>query len=405
MLKYDQTALLTKIKSTQPTSESQITVAGQNVPVLTGEFWTAKQRQGIALHEISYRACFKAELPEFFIELLTAPQDIVFDPFCGRGTTPLQASLMGRIPYANDLNPLSIVLVRPRLHQNLLEIKTLEKILTQIPRQTSQAPEINLDMFYHPATLQEIMALRQYLTSKSPLDFLDQWLQMVAVSRLSGHSKGFFSVYTLPPNQAVSPERQLKINQKLNQKPEYRDTHELILKKTKTLLRGMTPLYQQNQQLVAAQSKLLTEPADQLSLGDHEVDLTVTSPPFLDVVQYAEDNWLRCWFLNLNPQLIEQTITQTKTLPAWKVYQLKVIQELFRVTKPAGWVAFEVGEVKQGKIDLMPHVVELAFQAGFEVPVVLIHKQDFTKTANIWGVKNNAHGTNTNRIIVMRKPA
>ncbi len=33
----------------------------------------------------------------------------------GRGTTPLQAALMGRRPIGNDINPLSALLTRPRL--------------------------------------------------------------------------------------------------------------------------------------------------------------------------------------------------------------------------------------------------------------------------------------------------
>ncbi|MCS1409430.1 MAG: hypothetical protein M2R45_02611 [Verrucomicrobia subdivision 3 bacterium] len=43
------------------------------VPVYVNEFWTARQRQANALHEISYRACFKPQLPRFFIEHLTEP--------------------------------------------------------------------------------------------------------------------------------------------------------------------------------------------------------------------------------------------------------------------------------------------------------------------------------------------
>lgn len=46
----------------------------------------------------------------------------------------------------------------------------------------------------------------------------DRWIRMVAVNRLTGHSAGFFSVYTLPPNQAVSPRAQAKINERLEQK-------------------------------------------------------------------------------------------------------------------------------------------------------------------------------------------
>ncbi|MCS6951172.1 MAG: site-specific DNA-methyltransferase, partial [bacterium] len=61
------------------------------VPTYINEFWTAKQRQANSLHEIAYRACFKPQLPRFFIELLTQPGEVVYDPFMGRGTTLLES--------------------------------------------------------------------------------------------------------------------------------------------------------------------------------------------------------------------------------------------------------------------------------------------------------------------------
>lgn len=63
---------------------------------VVGEFWTAKQRQANSIHEVAYRACFKAELPNFFITKLTSEGDIVYDPFSGRGTTDIEAALLGR---------------------------------------------------------------------------------------------------------------------------------------------------------------------------------------------------------------------------------------------------------------------------------------------------------------------
>ncbi len=66
----------------------------REVPTFVNEFWTAKQRQASSLHEISYRACFKPQLPRFFIERLTQPGDVVYDPFMGRGTTVLEAALL-----------------------------------------------------------------------------------------------------------------------------------------------------------------------------------------------------------------------------------------------------------------------------------------------------------------------
>jgi hypothetical protein len=49
-------------------------------------------------------------------------------------------------------------------------------------------------------------------------------------------------------------------------------------------------------------------------------------------------------------------------------------------------------------------VVPAAMQAGLEPVFVLINDQAFTKTANLWGVENNRVGTNTNRVVLLRKP-
>ena len=66
------------------------------VDTFVNEFWTSRQRAAHSLHEVSYRACFKPQLPRFFIERLTRPGDVVYDPFMGRGTTVLEAALLGR---------------------------------------------------------------------------------------------------------------------------------------------------------------------------------------------------------------------------------------------------------------------------------------------------------------------
>ena len=68
---------------------------------IVGEFWTAKQRQATSIHEVAYRACFKAQLPNFCITKLTHKGDIVCDPFSGRGTTVIETALVGRNAIAN----------------------------------------------------------------------------------------------------------------------------------------------------------------------------------------------------------------------------------------------------------------------------------------------------------------
>jgi hypothetical protein len=383
----------------------ELPLATKPIPVYCGEFWTARQRQAARIHEVSYRACFKPQLPAFFIERLSKPGDTIYDPFSGRGTTSIEAALLGRRAIDNDINPLSAILTQPRLE--LPAIDDVKALLATIPLQAKIPATPDLSMFYQRNTLGEIIALRNYLRRRHKSgdeDAVDRWIRMVATNRLTGHSKGFFSVYTLPPNQATSAENQIKINRKLGQTPEYRDTHAIILHKSRQLQRDLTVEQRANLHAAGANARCLTAPAHRTpQIADACVQLTVTSPPFLDVVQYAHDNWLRCWFNGLDAEAIGRHITMSTTVSDWRVQMSAVFAELYRVTKRGGWVAFEVGEVRKGKIRLEEHVVPLGVAAGFACDAVLINQQQFTKTANIWGVGNNTLGTNSNRIVVFRK--
>ncbi len=382
-----------------------ISIDNHDIARYTGEFWTAKQRQANPLHEISYRACFKPQLPRFFIEHLTVSGERVYDPFSGRGTTALEAALLGRIPVANDINPLSAMMAAPRLQPPTAE--EVKQRLTEINLSKPIKEEIDLSMFYHTDTFRELLNLRAYLITKAnsnSLDNIDQWIRMVATNRLTGHSTNFFSGYTFPPNQAVSADRQRIINRKREQIPPYKNVKEIIIKKSKDLLKGVTESERKTLMAVAAKSQFVTGAADTTAAIESEsVALTVTSPPFLDIVQYADDNWLRCWFNGIDAEVVAAGITMSKKLEEWCMVMQQVFNELFRITKPGGYVAFEVGEVKNGKIKLDEAVVPLGINAGFTCEAIIINAQEFTKTANIWGVSNNSMGTNTNRIVVFRK--
>ncbi|ABS56720.1 methyltransferase DNA modification enzyme [Methanoregula boonei 6A8] len=370
----------------------------------TGEFWTSRQRQASSLHEISYRACFKPQLPGFFIDLLTRKCDIIYDPFSGRGTTAIEAGLRGRKVIANDANPLSRVLAEPRFTPPT--VRDVAERLETIPRDGDRADR-DLSMFYHPDTEREIVALRRYLLGRKEdgtADTVDRWIAMVATNRLTGHSSGFFSVYTLPPNQAVSPRSQERINRKRNQVPEYRDTHRRIVHKTKSLVGGLSLEDYANLSRVAPDARFLTGDARSTpGIPSGAVRLTVTSPPFLDIVQYREDNWLRCWFCGLDEDAIGHTITMARTIADWETVMGAVFFELFRITAPGGYVAFEVGEVRKKTVRLEEHVIPLGISAGFRCEGVLINQQNFSKTSHIWGVGNNRSGTNTNRIVIFSK--
>ncbi len=382
----------------RPTGIQRREFAQVSVPVYENEFWTSRQRDCHSLHEVSYRACYKPQLPDFFILRFARSDCRVYDPFMGRGTTLIQARLRGCEVIGNDANPLASILVGPRLNP-----PACDEVAARLAGVRLNQPadmENELLVFFHPKTLAEILSWRSYFQrrrSGAKLDRVDAWIEMVICNRLTGHSSGFFSVYTLPPNQAVSVESQRKINEKRRQAPEYRDTKQLIMKKTRQLLADALPT-----DYPASSSLLLAKSADDTpEIAGSSVDLIVTSPPFLDTVDYLQDNWLRMWFCQIETS--HSKLWNFRRLDDWLEKMEACFVEFRRILSSNGLIAFEVGEIRKGVLQLENQIIQAAVKTGLHPECVLINSQQFTKTANCWGVRNNRDGTNSNRIVLLRK--
>ena len=193
-------------------------------------------------------------------------------------------------------------------------------------------------------------------------------------------------------------------NKKRGQRPEYRNTRRIIIRKSGQLISGLTPEERDRLEKISQKALFLTKHSGKTEeILNESVALTVTSPPFLDVVQYEKDNWLRRWFNQIDTAEAGGRITVAKTVKEWNLMIGETLSELYRVTKPGGWVAFEVGEIRNGTLRLDETVIPLGLEAGFRCIAVLVNEQRFTKTSNIWGISNNSKGTNTNRVVLFRK--
>ena len=147
----------------------------------------------------------------------------------------------------------------------------------------------------------------------------------------------------------------------------------------------------------AAGHRLWTAPSP---LHDNSTALVVTSPPFLNVVDYRRDNWLRCWFAGIDTSTLPRC---TGSLELWANHLSTVLSEIHRILKPGGHAAIEVGEIRNGKLRLEETVAECGHRGGLVPVKFLIQNQSFTKTARCWGIKNNSDGTNTHRVVLFQK--
>lgn len=366
-----------------------------NKNVERGIFWNNKQKQSNPIHEVSYRASFKPELPAFFIENYTNIGDVVYDPFGGRGTTAIESSILHRNSIINDINPLLLYMAKGRIVPP--HFQEVEERIANLPLEKefvlTDWEKENLLPFFNIKTLFQILSLREYFFNKE-MDNIDYFIISVALSRLTGHSKGFFSVYTLPPNQAVRPNRQLLINEKYsNDLEEVKSVKEILLKKSKSLLRERADYSDDTYcQFLNCDSR------DTPDIKDSSVDLVVTSPPFVNVIDYVGDNWLRNWFID--ELVTKEDIVQTPNIEEWNDFIKESLLELKRVVKKGGKIAIEVGEVMKGSVDLSKNIVDIGESIGLDLIKVFIQDISFTKTSAIWGIENNKKGTNTNRVVL-----
>lgn len=381
--------------------------ASGEVTRIVGEFWTSRQRQMHSLHyAVSYRASFKPELPDYFIRRYTKPGDVVFDPFAGRGTTILQANILGRIGWGNDINPLSALVTYAKTHPVPLDEITGRLDRIPLGRPVDMSDYERFRPFYHRDTYRELLNLRAFL-AENRTD-VDRFIEMVAISRLHGHSRGFFSAYSFP-QISVTPQAQERINRNLGNKPEYRPIKPRILQKAKAILRdGQLDEIRS----IAARNVLTSADARRLPLPSDSVDLIVTSPPFLNKADYLLDNWLEFWFARLDPAGFSENLVQTPCIETWRGFMRDAMREMNRVLKVNGVCVIEVGDIALGKrtVNLDEEVVSLTHhlltvEPGYclQVEHVLVNQQRFTKLANCFGVTNNQKGTNTNRLVVLSK--
>ena len=394
-------------------------------PVWQGELWTARQRQMHRLHYVvSYRASFKPELPDFFIRHFLLKENkkkaIVLDPFGGRGTTLIQANLLGLSGLHNDLNPVSLFLARAR--QSIPPLKDLIARTESLPLELDkekvgkkcsiQYSIPNRDRrrllpFFEESTLYEIFNLRSLLLStKLYKDRELAYIALTALSRLHGHSDGFLSVYSFP-QISIMPAAQMKNNLKSGYKPEYRPLKPRIIRKLKTdlsmpLPTGFAKAASKNRYLQADARKLY-------AIDSNSVDLIITSPPFLNKVDYQKDNWMRAWFLDAEESIDKSPPTMIADLQGWCDFMEAVMLEMGRVLKPKAHAVIEVGEVsigskQQNLEEAMAVRLPLKVDGGLlKVKEVFINQQEFTKLSHCWSVANNKKGTNSNRCLILQK--
>jgi len=243
--------------------------------------------------------------PEGFVrehvERLCRPGDWVFDPFCGRGTTVLESLLLGRNAAGSDVNPVAYCVSRakaqrPGLTSLRARLDRLEEGCVSGRPNRWENERVALPPFFRRAfystTLRELLYLRATLDWQS--DKTDRFITALILGSLHGEmdrSNAYFS-NQMRRTICLKPDYSLRYWRKHRLFPKKRDVFGMLREKAEYRLTDIPDCPSGDVRLADARTV-----SGRFRKLRGRVSLVVTSPPYLNVTRYEEDQWLRLWFL------------------------------------------------------------------------------------------------------------
>ncbi|MDZ4787029.1 MAG: DNA methyltransferase [bacterium] len=371
-----------------------------------GEFWSQEEELSHSLHfSISLPDSFTPGLARFFIQKYSSRGEVVLDPFCGRGTTALEAVLNERIAYASDINPLFARVTRAKLEPaDLVEVAIfLQSVNLSRPISLEGFAEY-FEPFFDADTYREILNLKSAISSSKTST--SQFVEMIAMSLLHGHTAGYFSAYSMP-QISLTPVNQRLLNDKRGNLPEYRSISSRILRKTGAALRDGDVDRIRDRSIL---NKVYVADVRNLTfLPSATVDLIVTSAPKPYAYNFVNDLWLKGWFTGISKnerRRLSEISFQSQSLSDWIDFMNETLFELARVVKYGGRVALELKEVTEndrviGLDKILFDIVESQLSTFWENESLFVNKTDGTQlsTRN----RQGEDSTRTSRVLVLRR--
>lgn len=292
----------------------------------------SKQNWGSNFHGISsYVGRIKPAFAHWLIECLTKESDLIYDPFCGVGTVPLESSIMGRKSIGNDLNPYAVLISKSKadvrgLQDELNYLDTLDVLKSR---------ELNIDNipqwvkeYYHLDTLREIFYLRDRFKQDGRFFLLGC---LLGISH--GHRPQHLSIrtgYIIPYIPKPKPE------------VIYKDTVNKLREKVRRMYKDC-PVIECPTFINYGDSRK----TDFIKTGS--IDWVISSPPYYDTLDYVSANKLRLFLSgvdDLSQTELKGELIQNKT--TYLVEMVNVGLEMKRILKPSGKIAFVLGDVHYG---------------------------------------------------------
>ncbi len=317
-----------------------------------------------------YPAKFPPQLPHTIIKQFARERATVLDPFCGSGTTLVEARLLGCNAIGVDVNGLSSLLSKvkatPLSEKELAQIGSFLDLVNnenrkwEVKRPKIKVKEIDgLEHWFQLNVAEElthILNLIAVLSDENVKDFLKIVLSSIIVRVSNQESDTRFAA----KNKNISDNFTLglfltRANEYLTRIAEYSNK-----------VNGDSYL------------KLLNADSRNLSmLDDGSVDIIITSPPYANTYDYYLYHKFRKRWLDLDVQYAQyneigsrrEYSSLKKPAEQWTVDLKKCFSEMYRLIKKDGLAFIVIGDsvIKKELIKIDDVIVNFMPEIGFDI--------------------------------------
>ena len=302
--------------------------------------------QECSLHQLSpYIGKLKSTIAQDLILKYSQPGQLVVDMFCGSGTVPLEAARLGRRVFASDISKYAVTLTKGKLHAPtriepaLADLNHLLKRVESLPMPDLRSVPRWVRAFFHPRTLKEALRLSEFLRHERHYFLLASLLGILHHQR-----PGFLS---FPSSHLVPYLRSNKFPRSVY--PDlygYRPVAARLKAKVERALKrpSTNPLLKLVEGIRRSSVKSLNLP--------DAIDCVITSPPYMNALDYGRDNRLRLWFLGeSHMESLDRALSDlngfTNAIDA-------LAKQLRQKMRRGGYCVFVIGEQLIRKRDRFP---------------------------------------------------
>jgi len=300
------------------------------------------------LHQLSpYIGKIKSSIAGELVKTYSKPGDLVVDPFAGAGTIPLESALRGRRAFGADISPYAKILslaklFPPRSLDDALEQAEVALAEAEaLPTPDLRTVPVWVRQFFHPDTLREALNFAVIARRHG-----NEFLMACFLGILHHQRPGFLS---FPSSHLVPYRRDKKYpHAKFPEMYSYRALKPRLFAKVRRSFKRFRPTRN-----IGSEFSLV--PVQQLELP-RRFDALITSPPYMNALDYGRDNRLRLWFIDqTRAERVDNDVTQRRQAFVDAISSLAYKVELG--LRRRGFCVFVVGEELARRFESHPSEV------------------------------------------------